>query len=85
MTVAPRPHPFGLSPVLHAARPCWRLAVQQGTALVAQHGGQVLSWLPTGGKEVLWLSPKALPPPDGGLKDEPRTVARVSQRKKIVI
>lgn len=63
MTVAPRPHPFGLSPVLHAARPYWRLAVQQGTALVAQHGGQVLSWLPTGGKEVLWLSPQALPPP----------------------
>lgn len=53
----------GLPTVIHAGRPCWQLAVQQGTALVAQHGGQLLSWVPTGGQEVLWLSPQVLPPP----------------------
>lgn len=53
----------GLTIVTHAGRACWCLAVQQGTALVAPHGGQVLSWVPRGGKDVLWLSPNALPPP----------------------
>lgn len=53
----------GLSTVTHQGHACVRLAVQQGTALVALHGGQVLSWVPSGGRDVLWLSPQAQQPP----------------------
>lgn len=36
-----------------------RLSSAAGTALVALKGGQVLSWMPAGEREVLWLSPMA--------------------------
>lgn len=35
------------------------LRSHSGTAVVALQGAQVLSWVPAGGKDVLWLSPVA--------------------------
>lgn len=45
----------------HAGQPCWRLTLPQGddSVLVAEHGGQVLSWV-TAGVERLYLSPRSL-------------------------
>ncbi len=57
------PAPPHITSIDFANRACWRLAGDQGCAVVAQHGGQVLSWIPAGAQEVLWLSPQALPPP----------------------
>ena len=52
-----------ITSITFANRPCWLLRAPQGQAIVAEHGGQVLSWVPLGGHEVLWLSAQALPPP----------------------
>lgn len=40
--------------------PCIRLHADGATALVALHGGQVLSWIPAGDRERLFLSDRAL-------------------------
>jgi glucose-6-phosphate 1-epimerase len=39
--------------------PVAHLSHRQGSAIVSLEGAQVLSWIPTGGSEVLWLSPMA--------------------------
>lgn len=40
-----------------------QISTRHGTALVALHGGHLLSWLPKGEREVLWMSPASLPEP----------------------
>lgn len=40
-----------------------RLTMRHGSALIALHGGHLLSWLPSGEREVLWMSPCSLPEP----------------------
>jgi glucose-6-phosphate 1-epimerase len=37
----------------------FRSATSEGTAVVAQKGGQLLSWKPHGAAEILWVSPLA--------------------------
>ena len=51
-----------LTPVAeqHVGQPCWRVTLGYGdSVLVAQHGGQVLSWR-VQGREQLYLSPQAV-------------------------
>ena len=47
----------------HAGHSCLQLKIRHGTAIVALHGAHLLSWLPTGQRDVFWLSPQALPEP----------------------
>ncbi len=47
----------------HAGHRALQLATRHGRAVVALHGAQLLSWIPTGQREVFWLSPGALPEP----------------------
>jgi glucose-6-phosphate 1-epimerase len=47
----------------HAGHACLQLSTRFGTAIVALHGAHLLSWLPTGQRDVFWLSPQALPEP----------------------
>ena len=47
----------------HAGHRCLQLQTRHGTAIVALHGAQLLSWVPTGQCDVFWLSPQALPEP----------------------
>ncbi len=50
-------------PVEFAGHKALQLRTRHGVAVVALHGAHLLSWVPTGGREVLWLSPQALPEP----------------------
>ena len=47
----------------HAGHSALQLLTRHGRAIVALHGAQLLSWIPTGQREVFWLSPSALPEP----------------------
>ncbi|MCX7256814.1 MAG: D-hexose-6-phosphate mutarotase [Polaromonas sp.] len=47
----------------HAGHSALQLLTRHGRAIVALHGAQLLSWIPTGQREVFWLSPDALPEP----------------------
>ena len=47
----------------HAGHSCLQLKIRYGAAIVALHGAHLLSWLPTGQRDVFWLSPQALPEP----------------------
>jgi glucose-6-phosphate 1-epimerase len=47
----------------YAGHRCLHLQTQHGTAVLAPHGAQLLSWVPTGQGEVFWLSPLAMPEP----------------------
>ncbi len=50
-------------PVAFAGHQALQLRTRHGVAIVALHGAHLLSWVPNGGREVLWLSPTALPEP----------------------
>ncbi|MES2947229.1 MAG: D-hexose-6-phosphate mutarotase [Pseudomonadota bacterium] len=52
-----------IQPLTHADHACLQLTTRHGTAIVALHGAQILSWQPTGHREVLWLSPTLRPAP----------------------
>ncbi len=43
--------------------PAWLVETPQATAAVSVFGGQLLSFVPKGGRDVLWLSPLAKHPP----------------------
>jgi glucose-6-phosphate 1-epimerase len=47
----------------HAGHASLQLTTRFGTAIVALHGAHLLSWLPTGQRDVFWLSPQALREP----------------------
>lgn len=50
-------------PVECAGHQALQLRTRHGIAVVALHGAHLLSWVPTGQREVFWLSPLALPEP----------------------
>ncbi len=52
-----------IQPLDHAGHRCLQLQTRHGTAVLALHGAQLLSWVPTGHSDVFWLSPQALPEP----------------------
>jgi len=51
--------PPQITPLQHAGHSALRLATRHGSAIVALHGAHLLSWLPAGQREVLWLSPQS--------------------------
>lgn len=57
------PRPTRIEAIDHAGHRCLQLRSAHGTAIVALHGAQLLSWVPAGQRDVLWLSPLALPEP----------------------
>ncbi len=52
-----------ITPVAFAGHSALQLRTRHGVAVVALHGAHLLSWVPTDGRDVLWLSPQALPEP----------------------
>jgi glucose-6-phosphate 1-epimerase len=50
-------------PVEFAGHAALQLRTRHGVAVLALHGAHLLSWVPTGQREVFWLSPLALPEP----------------------
>ncbi|MEO6321357.1 MAG: D-hexose-6-phosphate mutarotase [Polaromonas sp.] len=46
-----------------AGHSCLQLKTRHGTATLALQGAHLLSWVPTGQRDVLWLSPQSLPQP----------------------
>lgn len=57
------PLPPQITLLQHAGHDCLQLKTRHGTAIIAQHGAHLLSWVPTGQRDVFWLSPEALPEP----------------------
>ena len=55
--------PSQIIPTRHAGHDALRLTTRHGSATLALHGAQLLSWQPTGQREMLWLSLQALPEP----------------------
>lgn len=55
--------PHQITSTRHAGHDALRLTTRHGSATLALHGAQLLSWQPAGQREVLWLSPQALPEP----------------------
>lgn len=53
----------GFTHVDYAGYACLQLRNVHGTVIVSLHGGQVLSWIPAGQREVFWLSNLAKPAP----------------------
>ncbi|OYT91452.1 MAG: D-hexose-6-phosphate mutarotase [Burkholderiales bacterium PBB3] len=53
----------GVTHLDYAGYACLKLRNVHGTALVSLHGGQLLSWVPAGQRDVFWLSPQAKPAP----------------------
>ena len=55
--------PPQITPLQHAGHDALQLTTRHGIAIVALHGAHLLSWTPTGQRDVFWLSPQALPEP----------------------
>ncbi len=55
--------PAQITRLQHAGHDAFQLTTRHGSAIVALHGAHLLSWRPTGQREVFWLSPQALPEP----------------------
>lgn len=53
----------GLSLVDIQGFPAWKVETPLATAAISVFGGQLLSFIPKGGQDVLWLSPSAQPLP----------------------
>ena len=52
--------------------PVWRIRTPTAQAAISAHGGQLLSWQPTGFGDVLWYSPQTRRPPNairGGVRN----------------
>jgi len=65
---APLPKLEGLSIVDIQGFPAWKVETPLASAAISVFGGQLLSFVPKGGQDVLWLSPtaQALPTPIRG-------------------
>ena len=69
MRAMPLPAPNLLHTALHivpmvfAGHQALQLRTRHGGAIVALHGAHLLSWVPAGGRDVLWVSLQALPEP----------------------
>ncbi len=57
------PAPSNIKTVAYAGHTCLQLSTVHGTAIVALHGAHLLSWIPTGQREVFWLSAASRPAP----------------------
>ena len=55
--------PPQITRVPHAGHDCLQLKTRHGTAILALQGAHLLSWVPTGQREVFWLSPESQPEP----------------------
>ena len=55
--------PAQITRLQHAGHDALLLTTCHGIAIVALHGAHLLSWVPTGQRDVFWLSPQALPEP----------------------
>lgn len=55
--------PAQITACQHAGHAALQLKTRHGTATVALHGAHLLSWVPIGQRDVLWLSPQAQPEP----------------------
>ena len=55
--------PPQITAVQYAGHSALQLSTRHGKAILALHGAHLLSWLPTGQREVFWLSPASLPEP----------------------
>ena len=55
--------PPQITPLPHAGHNCLQLKTRHGTAILALQGAHLLSWVPTGQRDVFWLSPQSLPEP----------------------
>jgi glucose-6-phosphate 1-epimerase len=55
--------PTQVTPVNQGGLDCLRLHTLHGDAVLALHGGQLLSWTPRGERDVFWLSPQLRPLP----------------------
>ncbi|QRP65746.1 D-hexose-6-phosphate mutarotase [Rhodanobacter sp. FDAARGOS 1247] len=53
----------GLSSGVFHGFPSWLVQTPLATVAISVSGGQLLSFVPTGGREVLWLSPQSDKPP----------------------
>ncbi len=60
---APLPKVEGLSLADVHGFPAWKVETPFATASISVFGGQLLSYVPKGGQDVLWLSPAAQPLP----------------------
>ena len=55
--------PPEITPIHHAGHAALRLSTRHGTAVIALQGAHLLSWVPTGQRDVFWLSPDSPPEP----------------------
>ena len=55
--------PAQITTCQHAGHAILQLRTRHGSATLALHGSQLLSWIPRGQRDVFWLSPRALPEP----------------------
>jgi glucose-6-phosphate 1-epimerase len=55
--------PSQITVVQHAGHNALQLSSRHGKAVISLHGAHLLSWVPTGQRDVFWLSPKSLPEP----------------------
>lgn len=55
--------PPEITPCQHTGHEALQLATRHGTAIIALHGAHLLSWVPTGQREIFWLSPDSPPEP----------------------
>lgn len=55
--------PAQITQFQHAGHDALQLTTRHGIAIVALHGAHLLSWVPTGQRDVFWLSPQSLPEP----------------------
>ncbi len=57
------PRPSSIHPTAYAGHACLQLSTRHGTAILALHGAQLLSWIPAGHRDVFWLSAASRPEP----------------------
>ncbi len=55
--------PSQITAVEHAGHRALQLTTRHGKLVIALHGAHVLSWVPTGQRDVFWLSPESKPEP----------------------
>ncbi len=55
--------PSQITAIEHAGHSALQLTTRHGKLVIALHGAHVLSWVPTGQRDVFWLSPASKPEP----------------------
>lgn len=57
------PAPSNIQTIKHAGHDCLQLSTRHGSLILALHGAHLISWVPTGQRDVFWLSDASLPEP----------------------